>query len=126
MAGTLTIDTLRAGSGVLATQNGMTGIPKAWVNFSGTTANSAYNISSITNPATGTFTITFTTSMPNVNYCIQITSSFASGIREDIFGLVYNDAPYTPTTTAFTVKFYRADTNVAVNPTFGYVAVLSS
>ena len=37
MAGTLTISTLNDSSGVLATQNGMTGIAKAWVNFAGST-----------------------------------------------------------------------------------------
>ena len=37
MAGALTISTLKDSSGVLATQNGMTGIPKAWVTFNGST-----------------------------------------------------------------------------------------
>ena len=131
MAGTLTISTLKDSSGVLATQNGMTGICKAWVNFQGGNGNTAgtingsFNVTSVTNPGTGTFTITFTNAMPSINYCPQISNSFASGIREDVFGLVYNDAPYTPTTTTLTVKFYRADTNAAVNPTFGYVAVFA-
>jgi hypothetical protein len=33
LSGALTVPTLNAPSGVLATQNGMTGIAKAWVNF---------------------------------------------------------------------------------------------
>mgnify|MGYP000388481891 CR=1 FL=1 len=41
MAGQLTIDTLKASSGVLATQNGMTGIAKAWVTFQGGNGNTA-------------------------------------------------------------------------------------
>ena len=46
MAGQLTIDTLRASTGVLATQNGMTGIAKAWVNYNGSTQTvvGSYNI----------------------------------------------------------------------------------
>jgi hypothetical protein len=121
VAGTNTL-TLPAATGTVLT-TATTGMCKAWVNFSGTTINGSYNIASVTNPGTGTFTITFTTAMSNTNYCPQISCSFASGIREDVFGVVYNDSPYTPTTTSFTVKFYRADTNAAVNPTFGYVAV---
>jgi hypothetical protein len=96
---------------------------RAWVNFSGTTINGSFNVTSVTSPGTGTFTITFTNAFSSANYCPQITSSFASGVREDVFGVVYNDSPYAPTTTTLTVKFYRADTNAAVNPTFGYVAV---
>lgn len=78
MAGTLTIDTLKASSGVLATQNGMTGIAKAWVNFNGTatsgsaTVNASYNVSSVTVNGTGDFTITYTTALAsayNVPMC---------------------------------------------------------
>lgn len=70
MAGTLTIDTLKASSGVLATQNGMTGIAKAWVNFNGSTAaiRSSFNVGSVTKNGTGDYTINFTTAMPDANY----------------------------------------------------------
>jgi hypothetical protein len=72
MAGQLTIDTLRAGSGVLATQNGMTGIAKAWVTFDGTvgspTPAGSFNIASITKNGTGNYTLNFTTAMANANY----------------------------------------------------------
>jgi hypothetical protein len=84
MAGQLTIDTLRAGSGVLATQNGMTGIAKAWVNFNGTgtvAIRDSFNVSSITDNGTGDYTINFTTAMPNVNYVVSgcIAYSAATG-----------------------------------------------
>jgi hypothetical protein len=74
MAGSLTISTLKDSSGVLATQNGMTGIAKAWVNFTGGQGNtagtvvSAFNVSSITVNTTADYTINFTTAMPNANY----------------------------------------------------------
>ena len=73
MAGTLTISTLNDSSGVLATQNGMTGIAKAWVNFYGistATVNNSFNISSVTYNGTGDYTINFTTAMPNANYAV--------------------------------------------------------
>jgi hypothetical protein len=75
MAGQLTLDTLKASSGVLATQNGMTGIAKAWVNFNGSgTAEirTSFNISSVTRVSTGIYTVNFTTAMPNANYSYQI------------------------------------------------------
>lgn len=74
MAGALTISTLNDSSGVLAAQNGMTGIAKAWVNFDGGYVNTpatiygSFNISSVTYSSTGVFVINFTTAMPNANY----------------------------------------------------------
>lgn len=73
MAGALTISTLNNDTGVLATQNGMTGIAKAWVNFNGNatpTIRGSFNVSSITYTATALFTINFTTAMPNNNYSV--------------------------------------------------------
>ena len=77
MAGQLTIDTLRAGSGVLATQNGMTGIAKAWCNYTGstTTINGSFNVSSVTRNGTGDYTINYTTAMPNANYATVGTTT---------------------------------------------------
>lgn len=74
MAGQLTIDTLRAGSGVLATQNGMTGIAKAWARFngvSGVTIDSSFNISSITRSSTGIYVVNFTTAMSVSTYSVS-------------------------------------------------------
>lgn len=44
---------------------------RAWVNFNGTgtvAIRASFNVSSITDNGTGTYTINFTTAMPNVNY----------------------------------------------------------
>lgn len=86
MAGTLTIDTLKASTGVLATQNGMTGIAKAWVcfqgGFSGYTAgviNASFNISSITVLGTGSYQINFTTNMPSTAYTAITDATFYDG-----------------------------------------------
>jgi hypothetical protein len=82
MAGQLTVDTLRASTGVLATQNGMTGIAKAWVTFNGGAGNTAgvingsFNVSSITVNGTGNYTINFTTTMPNTTYTVLGTGSW--------------------------------------------------
>jgi hypothetical protein len=71
MAGGLTISTLNDSSGVLATQNGMSGIAKAWVRWngvSGATITASFNVSSITRNGTADYTINFTTAMPDANY----------------------------------------------------------
>jgi hypothetical protein len=70
MAGKLVVSTLNDSSGTLATQNGMTGIAKAWVNFNGTagTIRNSFNVTSLTKNTTGDYTINFTTAMPDANY----------------------------------------------------------
>jgi hypothetical protein len=82
MAGQITVSTIRDDTGVLATQNGMTGIAKAWVNFDGTGTPSirgSFNVSSITDNGTGYYTVNFTTVMPNANYsmvgCVRRSST---------------------------------------------------
>ena len=105
MAGQLTIDTLKASSGVLATQNGMTGIVKAWAYFNGSTlavANS-FNVSSITRIGTGQFYVNFTTAMPNANYCL-------AGSTNDNAGIVVNDWVGTTTTSSAAMSTYAAGT----------------
>ena len=111
-----------SGFGSVATAYGC----RAWVNFNGTgtvAIRGSGNVSSITDLATGTYTVNLTTAIVDANYAIQISSGFASGIREDVFGVLYNDAPYTPTTTAYTIKFFRADTNAAVDSNYSMTSI---
>jgi hypothetical protein len=82
--GTLAIDTLNTSTGVLASQNGITGIAKAWVNFVGSSAsiNGSFNVSSVTRSSTGNYVVTYTTAMTNANYAgcgLILNSSFNSG-----------------------------------------------
>ena len=70
--GTLAVDTLNSSTGVLASQNGMTGIAKAWVNFVGSsspTINQSFNVSSVTYVSAGTWQVNFTTAFANTSYC---------------------------------------------------------
>ena len=49
---------------------------RAWANFSGIgtpTLRSSANVTSITDHGTGDYSINFTTSMPDVNYCANVT-----------------------------------------------------
>lgn len=63
------------GSGILKVQsNGVTTNALAWVNFgyvsSVMTTRSSYNVSSVTRNNTGIYTINFTTSTSDANYCV--------------------------------------------------------
>ena len=81
LTGALTVPTLNAPSGVLATQNGMTGIAKAWVSFTGSTAviNASFNVSSITRNGNGDYTVNFTTAMPSANYVCAGMAVYTGG-----------------------------------------------
>jgi hypothetical protein len=97
MAGKIVVSTLNNDTGVLATQNGMTGIAKAWVNFDGTgtpAIRASFNVSSITDNGTGDYTVNFTTAMPNANYSIACSNDQNSGLS------VANPTGTSPPTTA--------------------------
>jgi hypothetical protein len=125
-ASTITgVSTLNADSGVLATQNGMTGIAKAWVNFAGAsgTRNGSFNVSSVTRTATGTYTVTFTTAMVDANYSIICGTSAANGSNDGGYMGVQNGT--TPTTTSFGLVTDGRTTG-EYDPTYGYVAVFGT
>ena len=129
MAGALTISTLNNDTGVLATQNGMTGIAKAWVNFNGTgtvAIRSSFNVSSITDNGTGDYTINFTTAMPNANYAVITGPSARAGLDR-------NSMPtfYTAGTAATTSSYRIRNSNVTEAATMHdaeifYIAFFSS
>ena len=75
MAGKLTISTLNDRSGVLATQNGMTGIAKAWCEYDTTNQaiKASFNVSSVTYNSTADWTVNFTTAMSSANYSYAVT-----------------------------------------------------
>jgi hypothetical protein len=129
--GTINVDTLTASTGVLATQNGMTGIPKAWVQFNGvggaTIANS-FNISSVTRASTGLYTINFTTSMPNSNYGVSITGGCALNVVGGFYG-EYTTSASTPnqrTTSSVPVFFQAGTSNAGQDNCVVSVSVFSS
>jgi PKD repeat protein len=130
MAGQLTIDTLRAGSGVLATQNGMTGIAKAWVNFVGSSAtiSSSFNVSSITRTSAGFYTVNLTTAMPNANYSVVGTAGMSSTNWCILIANATPNSPYftTPTTTSFTVVTTTGTSSANITDAPASVAVFSS
>jgi hypothetical protein len=129
MAGALTISTLNDSSGVLATQNGMTGIAKAWVNFDGTgtvAIRDSFNVSSITDNGTGDYTVNFTTAMPNANYCwVGIAKDVGGGANFN-FPSVGNRFTTTPATTSIRVGTAYQQGGSASDFEYVYVAIFSS
>jgi hypothetical protein len=131
MAGQLTIDTLRAGSGVLATQNGMTGIAKAWVNFNGTgtvAIRDSFNVSSITDNGTGDYTVNFTTAMPNANYSAVATIQESGGNFSSV-ATITNSSIASPTTSAVrftTFGWTGGSTGLNFDPPIVNVSIFSS
>jgi hypothetical protein len=74
-------DTLNSTSGVLATQNGITGISKSWLNYNGSTQTvlSSFNVSSVTRSSTGIFVVNFTTAMPSANFSALASANLQGG-----------------------------------------------
>ena len=116
MAGRVVVSTLNNDTGVLATQNGMTGIAKAWVNFNGSggaTIRGSFNISSVTYTSTGTYTVNFTTAMPNANYAIEGTRGTAGVAGVQMTRHMYID------TTSLTTSQFVVLTGFSFSTSFG-------
>ena len=63
------------GEGGTTTTNLQQGLAKAWVNFNGTSTlatRDSYNISSVTDNSTGTYTPNFTSDMTNASYTVTL------------------------------------------------------
>jgi hypothetical protein len=129
---TATVTTLNTPTGVLATQNGMTGIAKAWVQFAGASGTIAgsFNISSITRASAGQYTVNFTTAMPNANYCAiasASTSSAPGGTLIEMFTATNSTQVATaPTTSSFQMACLLYNASAFQDPVYVNVAVFSS
>lgn len=104
---------------------------RAAVNFNGTiagvpqTIRSGYNVTSVSKTATGTYTITFTTAMPNANYIVQLT-----GMRNTsgsiAHGSVLGAASYASSVTTASVKVTFVDSTEALTDVLmGNVTIFS-
>lgn len=83
---------------------------RAWVNFDGTgttatnqTIRASGNVASVYKTASGNYTVTFITAMPDANYAVSVMSNGGAGLAVRLIN---------PTTTGFTV--YTEDTDGSV------------
>lgn len=96
---------------------------KSWVNFNGdtNTIRSSYNVSSVTRPSGGNFTINFTTALSNANYAVTATG-------EDLptSGAVFFSGAGLSNTAA-SAKIRCVDTSgVVVNPATAMVIICAT
>ena len=97
---TLRVNTLQDATG--SNQPAMVGAAKAWVNFDGTgtvAIRESFNVSSITDNGTGSYTVNFTTAMPDANYAcvtsVQQPGGAASWVMLNDDGAFNTTAPTT-------------------------------
>jgi hypothetical protein len=129
MAGKVVVSTLNDDTGVLATQNGMTGIAKAWLNYDGTAQSirGSFNVSSVTYNAAGDYTVNFTTAMANGNYSAVAQVSPLFGVYAGLTNIFDSSAgEVAGTTTAFRFTARRADNSALVNLKYVCVSIFSS
>ncbi len=132
MAGRVVVSTLNNDTGVLATQNGMTGIAKAWVQFAVDTGgvvtiNGNFNFSSVTRSSQGRFVFTFTTNMPNANYSATSSSSVDPTGGTGTVALVFAATGYSaPTVSSFGVVFIAPTVGSPYDPVLASVTVNSN
>ena len=99
------------------------GRAKAWVNFNGTgtvAIRDSFNVSSITDNGTGNYTINFTTSMANTNYCPIQFNNAASGTAVTDFANQWTGGFELATGTLKCISHYTA----VVDSELYFVAVL--
>ena len=108
MAGRVVVSTLNDDTGILATQNGMRGIAKAWVNFNGTgtpAIRDSFNVSSITDNGTGDYTINFTTAFPDANYSLAGMGQTLAGSGTSVNIIAIKPSP-NPSTTSVSIRCF--------------------
>jgi len=78
---------------------------RAWVNFNGTgtvAIRSAYNVASITDNGTGTYTLNFTTALPDANYATELFCNVSLSLLG--LGMLLTTAP---STTAVSIRTFN-------------------
>jgi hypothetical protein len=103
MPGTLVITTLSDGTNSTSATNCIQGSAKAWVNFNGTgtvAIRASYNVSSITDNGAGSYSVNFTTAMPDANYSV-VTTTKAVGSLD--FKSPLNETPISSRFSLYTV-----------------------
>jgi len=96
---------------------------RAWVNFNGTgtvAISASVNVSSITDNATGYYTVNFTTAMADANYSVQ---AIIGGIGRTYVFIDNTGTAAAPTTSAFKIVTNNASDTAQIDPTYVMAAV---
>lgn len=103
---------------------------RAAVNFDGTIVGipqmirSGYNVTSVSKTATGTYTITFTTAMPNTDYIVQVTG-MRIGPGDVTQGSVLGNSYNTSVKTGSVKVLFATSAGTAVDVIMGNVTIFS-
>ena len=102
------------------------GTAKAWVNFNGTgtvAIRRAFNVASITDNATGKYTVNFTTAMADANYALAGFSTFGANTAPASALSAGND--FAPSTSSCTVKSSNTTSGGTQDAPYVCVAIFS-
>lgn len=107
------------------------GMPiRAAVNFNGTgavgvqTMRSQFNVASVTKTATGLYTITYTTAMPNADYIVQVTGM--RGASGEVMSFIQGAAAVATSQTTALVKIgFQSSGGTARDVIIGNVTIFS-
>jgi hypothetical protein len=112
-----------SGYGSVATAYGC----RAWVNFNGTgtpAIRASGNVSSITDHSSGSYTVNFTTSMPDANYSASVNCSYSETNNAMVTGLFADTStPIAPTTSGFRFTLARRSDGTNLDSAYLTVAV---
>ena len=99
------------------TTNLQQGLAKAWINFNGQTPaiRDSSNVGSLTDDATGTFTINFSNAMSDGNYVICGSAFFSSAGGFDDTMVVSRDSTQTQSASACPFYTYRLTSSEVIN-----------
>ena len=104
-------------TGGIPTVKGQKLIPTAWVNFNGESTvaiRDSENVSSITDNGTGDYTVTFATSMANINYA---SAGFAGAGTSSLRSLSQPYEVFPPTTASCRYNVVYANNSIYDAPT---------
>ncbi len=102
-----------SGYGSVATAYGC----RAWVNFNGTgtvAIRASGNVSSISDNGTGDYTINFSITFPDINYCAQLTGQRDANGNGSAMAAIYGNSTYSNSVSTTSVRVQL--TNDAGNP----------
>ena len=100
-------NSVTVGEGGSGTTTTVQGLLKLWSQFNGINASlkDSFNVSSLTDNATGRFTNNFTTNMGSANYCVTAATSYSSQSGGNTsMSAEHDDSDYGRTTSAITTE----------------------
>ena len=115
---TLVAQTLSNGTVSTSTANCIQGSAKAWVLYNGSIVQSSFNVSSVTNPGTGFYTINFTTAFSNASSYVGLALSQGGGGTTDGDCAIDTQTYPRNSASSITIKRKRSDNNAAENGAF--------